>query len=129
MKENQKWFLIENETEYDLATKRYEEVKRAPKGTLEHREKMLLAHLVSYYEKKTVELPELDPIELIKIRLDEMKMKPAELARLYGNKGNISKILKYERGLSIAMIRTFSEALRIPPEYLIKEYALKSEQE
>ncbi|SHN45488.1 type II toxin-antitoxin system HigA family antitoxin [Chitinophaga sp. CF418] len=129
MSDNQKWYLLINGAEYDQAAKRYEEVKRAPKGTLEHREKLLLAHLISYYENKTISLPELDPIELIKIRMDEMGMKPADLAKLYGNKGNISKVLNYHRSLSIDMIRLFSEKLRIPAELLIKDYPLKSETE
>ncbi len=45
------WFLIESEQEYNKATARYEEVKCAPKGSEEHKEKLLLVHLISEYEK------------------------------------------------------------------------------
>jgi HTH-type transcriptional regulator/antitoxin HigA len=65
------WFLIQSEQDYNIAIDRYEEVKRTPKGTLEHKEKMLLAHLISQYEKATSTLPEVDPIELIKIRMED----------------------------------------------------------
>lgn len=127
MKENQTWFLIQNEAEYDRAAERYEQVKRAPKGTPEHREKLLLAHLISYYEGQTIDLPELDPIEWIKIRMEEMGLKATDLAKLYGSRGTISSVLNYRRSLSIEMIRLFSKELRIPAEYLITDYPLKPE--
>jgi len=128
MSNNQNWFLIENDAEYDLAAKRYEEVKRAPRGTPDHREKLLLAHLISHYEKKTISLPQLDPIEIIKIRMKELNMKPVDLVKIYGHKGNISKVLNYQRSLSLEMIRLFSEKLGIPAEHLIRDYPLKSDE-
>ena len=124
--DNQIWFLIENEADFDRAAVRYQEVKRAPKGTIEHKEKLLLAHLISIYEEKNVTLPDVDPIEMIKIRMEDLDLKASDLASLYGDKGTISKVLNYERALSITMIRQFSKFLSIPAEYLIKEYPLKS---
>lgn len=120
------WFLLENEQEYDLATSRYEEVKYAPKDSPEHREKMLLVHLISEYENKQWDLPAVDPIETIRIRMEEFGLKPADLARKYGDKGNLSKVLNYERALSLKMIRQFSATLHIPTNLLIQEYALKA---
>jgi len=119
------WFLLENEQEYDLATSRYEEVKHAPKDSADHKEKMLLVHLISEYENKEWDLPIVDPIETIKIRMEEFGLKPADLAREYGDKGNLSKVLNYERALSLKMIREFSIKLHIPTDMLIQEYALK----
>ncbi len=70
---NQKtnWYLIETEQDYVAAMTRYEEVKCAVKGTVEHKEKLLLAHLIPDFEEKTSELPEVDPVELIKIRMED----------------------------------------------------------
>jgi HTH-type transcriptional regulator / antitoxin HigA len=67
--EIQQWFLIENDSEYQLAVDRYEQVKRASKGTVEHREKRLLAEPISYYESIRRALSEVDPSNLIKINL------------------------------------------------------------
>lgn len=120
------WFLLESEQDYEAATARYEEVKRAPKGSEEHKEKLLLVHLISEYEKKQWDLPEVDPVELIKIRMEDFGYKSADLAKEYGDKGTVSKVLNYKQTLSLTMIRRFSELLRIPAEALIKEYDLKS---
>lgn len=119
------WFLIESEQDYEKVTARYEEIKRAPKGTEEHKEKLLLVHLISEYENAGWDLPEVDPVELIKIRMEDFGYKSADLATAYGDKGTVSKVLNYKQALSLTMIRKFSELLRIPAEALIKEYDLK----
>ena len=61
------WFLIESDTDYNAAIARYEQVKGAPKGSDEHKEKLLLVHLISEYEKLQWDLPDANPVELIKI--------------------------------------------------------------
>ena len=119
------WFLLENLEDFDKATSRYEEIKSAAKGTEEHKEKLLLVHLISEYEKINFrDYPELDPIEFIKIRMEDFGKKPADLAKEYGDKGTVSKVLNYKQALSLTMIRKFSEVLRIPASALIKEYQL-----
>ncbi|GAA4315723.1 transcriptional regulator [Compostibacter hankyongensis] len=118
------WFLIETEREYRKAMQRYEEVKYAKKGTKDHKEKLLLAKLISEYEEKKWEVPEVDPIQLIITRMEEFGYKPVDLARFYGDKGTISKVLRYKQPLSLNMIRIFSKELRIPADELIEEYAL-----
>lgn len=122
---NTNWFLIETEEEYQKAVSRYEELKNASKGSDEHKEKMLIVHLISEYEKSTSELPEVDPIEMIKIRMEDFGFNSADLAREYGDKGTVSKVLNYKQALSLNMIRKFSKMLHIPTEALVKEYQLK----
>lgn len=119
------WFLIQSEQEYNVAVGRYEEVKYSHKDSLEHKEKMLLVQLISQYEKATSDLPEVDPIEMIKIRMQDFGYKPSDLAKDYGDKGTVSKVLNYKQSLSLSMIRKFSELLRIPAQELIREYGLK----
>lgn len=121
----QQWFIIETETEYEAAVARYEQVKGAEKDTAEHKEKMLLAKLISDYESKTSTLPDLDPVEFIKIRMEDFGYKASDLAEIYGDKGTVSKVLNYKQALSLTMVRKFSKLLRIPPAMLIKEYELR----
>jgi HTH-type transcriptional regulator/antitoxin HigA len=118
-------FLIETEEEYNAATARYEEVKYSAQESDEHKEKMLLVYLIAEYENSIWDLPEADPIEMIKIRMDEFNYKPSDLAAVYGDKGTISKVLNYKQALSLTMIRKFSQLLRLPVDALIKEYQLK----
>jgi HTH-type transcriptional regulator/antitoxin HigA len=118
------WFLIETKAEYQKAVDRYEEIKEAKKGSEEHREKMLLVLLISQYEQKQWSLPEVDPIEMIKIRMEDFGYTAADLAKEYGDKGTVSKVLNYKQALSLTMIRKFSKLLRIPADSLTKEYKL-----
>jgi HTH-type transcriptional regulator/antitoxin HigA len=119
------WFFLENEADYEKASARFQEIKYTQKGSMDHKEKMLLAFLIDDYGKRNSTLPELDPIEFIKIRMDDFGYKPADLARVYGDKGTVSKVLNYKQALSLTMIRKFSEILRIPVDALTKEYELK----
>jgi HTH-type transcriptional regulator/antitoxin HigA len=120
------WFLIETKEEYEKAATRYEQIREAKKGTEEHREKMLLVMLISQYEEKKWNLPEVDPVEMIKIRMEDFGYTAKDLAREYGDKGTVSKVLNYKQALSLTMIRKFSKLLRIPADALTKEYKLQS---
>ena len=119
------WFLLETEQDYDAALACYEQVRYAEKTTAEHKEKILLAHLISDFEERKSELHEVDPVELIKIRMEDFDYKSVDLAKEYGDKGTISKVLNYKQALSLTMVRKFSKLLHIPADALIAEYELR----
>jgi len=120
------WFLIENKDDYENATSRYEEIHESIRGTDEHKEKLLLAFLINQYEKRLWSVSEVDPIEMIKIRMEDFGYTASDLAKEYGDKGTISKVLNYKQPLSLTMIRLFSKMLRIPADALTKEYKIQS---
>lgn len=120
------WFLIEKKADYEKAAERFEQIHAAKKGTEEHKEKMLLAVLMSQYEEKQWNIPPVDPIEMIKIRMEDFGYTATDLAKEYGDKGTISKVLNYKQPLSLTMIRKFSKLLRIPTDALTREYELHS---
>ena len=121
----QSWYLIENDAAYQKAITRYEKIREAEKDSPEHKEKLLLAFLINKYEEELWEMPDIDPIELIKIRMEEFGFQAADLAKEYGDKGTVSKVLNYKQALSLTMIRKFSKLLRIPLEALAKDYDLR----
>jgi len=125
MIEKAQWFLIETEQEYQKAIKRFEEIEYATTGA-EHKEKLLLVHLIQNYEDSLWDLPEVNPVEMIKIRMEDFGYKAADLAAVYGDKGTVSKVLNYKQPLSLTMIRKFSELLHLPASALLKEYTLHS---
>jgi HTH-type transcriptional regulator/antitoxin HigA len=86
----------------------------------------LLAFLINEYEEKQWSIPEVDPIEMIKIRMEDFGYTASDLAKQYGDKGTISKVLNYKQPLSLNMIRIFSKMLRIPSDALTKEYKLRA---
>lgn len=120
------WFLIESKADYEKATTRYEEIRETKKETEEHKEKLLLAFLINQYEEKNWDIPEVDPVEMIKIRMEDFGYTAADLAKEYGDKGTVSKVLNYKQALSLTMIRKFSKLLRIPADALTKEYKLRA---
>ncbi|MEO5564096.1 MAG: helix-turn-helix domain-containing protein [Chitinophagaceae bacterium] len=119
------WFILETRKDYEAATKRFEEINDAEKGTSEYKEMLLLAFLINQYEEKQWSIPEVDPIEMIKIRMEDFGYTATDLAKEYGDKGTVSKVLNYKQPLSLTMIRKFSKLLRIPTDALTKEYKLR----
>jgi HTH-type transcriptional regulator/antitoxin HigA len=120
------WLPIETAHEHEEASKRFEEIYDVKKDSHHYKEMLLLSILISEYERKHFSLPPVDPIEMIKIRMEDFGYKPADLAREYGDKGTISKVLNYKQPLSLNMIRIFSKMLRIPTDALTKEYKLNN---
>lgn len=120
------WLPIETEQEYKEASRRIEEIYDVRKDSPYFKEMLLLAILISEYEKKHFSLPEVDPIEIIKIRMEDFGYTASDLAKEYGDKGTVSKVLNYKQPLSLNMIRIFSKMLRIPADALTKEYKLQS---
>ncbi|MBD1420375.1 helix-turn-helix domain-containing protein [Sphingobacterium chuzhouense] len=116
------WYLLEDKKDYEKALNRFEEIKYVKRGTVEHKEKMLLVTLISDYEAKTFPVSDIDPIEMIKIRMKDFGFTPNQL----GNKSSVSKVLNYKRPLTLSMIRHFSKLLKIPTGFLVQEYELKT---
>jgi len=119
------WGIIENNKELKAASERFEKIRTAKKGETDYKEKMLLLLLISQYEEQKSTLPDVDPIEFIKIRMEDFGYKQSTLAQEYGDKGTISKVMNYKQPLTLSMIRKFSKLLRIPADILIKEYSIQ----
>ncbi len=118
------WLPISTEPEYKNAAQRFEEIYDAEKDSPYYKEMLLLSLLINDYEKKHFILPEVDPVEMIKIRMEDFGYTASDLAKEYGDKGTVSKVLNYKQALSLTMIRKFSKLLRIPADALTKEYKL-----
>lgn len=113
--------LIHNEVEYQIALRRIRTLWEAEPGTPEADELEILALIVNQYEEKHYPIEEPDPIEYIKIRMEELGLSQADLVPYMGNKGNVSKVLNGKRSLSLEMIRNLHRGLRFPLEVLIAE--------
>jgi HTH-type transcriptional regulator/antitoxin HigA len=85
----------------------------------------VLVTLVEAYEAKhyPMELP--DPIEAIKIRMDDLEMTRKDLEPLIGSRGRVSEVLNRKRLLTLSMIRKLHEALHIPLEVLAQPYQMQ----
>lgn len=115
---------IRTESDYRLALKRLEEIFDAPIGSEESDEADVLGLLVDEYEKKHYPIDPPDPIEAIKIRMEEMHLKQLDLVNEIGGKSRVSEVLNRKRKLTVDMIRKLTRRLNISPGVLISDYQL-----
>jgi HTH-type transcriptional regulator/antitoxin HigA len=115
---------IKTETDYRNALKRLEDIFDAKPGTNESDELEILGLLVDDYENKHYPIEAPDPIEAIKIRMEEMQLKQRDLVDEIGGKSRVSEILNRKRKLTIDMIRNLATRLNLSVNLLIKEYSL-----
>jgi len=118
--------LIKTEADYQKALKRLEEIFDAKTGTPESDEADILGLLIDEYEKKHYHIDVPDPIEAIKIRMEEMHLRQADLADVIGGANRVSEVLNHKRKLTIEMIRNLTKRLNLSPELLIRDYKLAS---
>ncbi len=115
---------IKTEADYRKALKRLETIFDAPIGTPEGDEADLVGLLIDEYEKKHYPIEAPDPIEAIKIRMEEMHLKQIDLVNEIGGKSRVSEILNRKRKLTVDMIRKLNRRLNLSPELLINDYKL-----
>lgn len=115
---------IKSENDYKLALKRLEEIFDAPVGTSESDEADILGLMVDEYEKKHYPIEAPDPIEAIKIRMEDMHLKQVDLVDVIGGKSRVSEVLNRKRKLTIEMIRNLTKRLNLSPDLLITDYQL-----
>jgi HTH-type transcriptional regulator / antitoxin HigA len=115
---------IKTDKDYKEALARFEILFDAKTGTPEGDEAEILAILIDEYENVhfPIDLP--DPIEAIKIRMEEMQLKQIDLIDAIGGKSRVSEILNRKRKLTVEMIRNLVIRLNLSPSILINDYPL-----
>jgi len=116
--------LIKTESDYQQALKRLEVIFDAAIGSPESDEADVLALMIDGYEKKHYPIEAPDPIEAIKIRMEEMQLKQIDLIDEMGGKSRVSEILNRKRKLTVDMIRKLTIKLNLSPGLLINDYQL-----
>ena len=115
---------IKSDSDYRNELKRLETIFDAPRGTVESDEADVIAILVDDYEKKHFHIDSPDPIEAIKIRMEEMHLKQVDLVNEIGGKSRVSEVLNRKRKLTVEMIRNLSSRLNLSAGLLIGDYQL-----
>jgi len=112
---------IRNEKDYDKALNRVDELMEInpADGTEQADELEVLALLIEKYEDKYWRISEPDPIEAIKIRMEQMNLKQKDLVPYIGNKSKVSELLNRKISLSLNMIINLANGLKLPLEVLI----------
>lgn len=84
-----------------------------------------MALLIEEYEEKIYAIESPDPINAIRIRMEELELKQKDLVGIIGSKGIVSEVLNRKRRLTVKMIRNLSEKLKIAAQILVQDYELK----
>jgi HTH-type transcriptional regulator/antitoxin HigA len=111
---------IRREMDYDAALRRIEALWGAAEGTPEGDELNILVTLAEAYEREhfPVDLP--DPIEAIKFRLEQEGKDYRALIGVIGQRTRVYEVMRKARPLSLKMIRSLHQKLRIPAQVLIQ---------
>ena len=116
--------LIKTAEDYQKALKKLEKIFDAKTGTIESDVADILGLMIDEYEKKNYHIDAPDPIEAIKIRMEEMQLKQVDLADVIGGKNRVSEVLNRKRKLTVEMIRNLTIRLNLSPGLLIQDYKL-----
>lgn len=79
----------------------------------------LVSILVENYEAKHYPIEPPDPLEAIKIRMEEQGLKRKDMIDYFGSASRVSEVLNRKRPLTLEMIRKIHKGLGISAETLI----------
>jgi len=117
---------IKTEKDYDKAMERLELIFDASPNSKEGDEAEILSLLIENFENKYYPIESPDPIEAIKIRMEEMNLKQKDLVGVIGGKSRVSEILNKKKKLTVEMIRELERVLHISASVLVNNYQLKN---
>ncbi len=110
------WKVLKTEEEYNKASLRLMEIFHTEPNTKEFDELDLLTVLVKDYDDRHYSIPEMDALEVIKIKMQEMGMKNKDLEPIIGSKGHVSAILSGKREITLKMAIKLKNYFGIPAE-------------
>jgi HTH-type transcriptional regulator/antitoxin HigA len=114
--------LIYNEEEYNEALKHVDMLMELDPeiGTTQSDELEIWVMLIEKYEEEHWAIVPPDPIDAIKVRMEEMHLKQKDLIPYIGNKSKVSEVLNRKIGLSLNMIYNLAKGLHLPLEVLLQ---------
>ena len=118
---------IKTEKDYENALERLEQVFDAVPSSKEGDEAEILSLLIENYENKHFQIDAPDPIEAIKIRMEEMNLKQKDLVGVIGGKSRVSEVLNKKKKLTVDMIRELERILHISASVLVTNYRLSNQ--
>lgn len=115
---------IKTDKDYRNALERLDVIFDAPIDTKEGDEAEILSLLLENYENEHYRIEAPDPIEAIKIRMEELNMRQKDLVGIIGGKSRVSEILNRKKRLTVDMIRDLERILQISASVLVNNYQL-----
>ncbi len=88
-------------------------------NTLQREKLQVALLLIKQYEDANYPIPLPDPIDAIKIKMDELGLKNKDLVGKVGSKGYVSSLLNKRKPLTLELAKLFHQELNIPAEVLL----------
>jgi len=115
--------IIQNDEEFDRLAAELEaldaiEKKRRLRGE-EYELQLLLAHLCTEYEDRTVVPPSSTPLDVLKFLMEQNELRPVDLVEVFGSRAVASQVLNGKREISKAHARLLADRFRLSIEAFI----------
>jgi HTH-type transcriptional regulator/antitoxin HigA len=112
---------IRNDDDLKAVFRRLESIFQAEEQTQEADERDVLVTLVEAYEDKHYDFGPADPVEAIKFRMEQQGLTARDLEPFIGPSGRVSEVLNRKRRLSLRMVKSLHDGLKIPYESLLAD--------
>lgn len=116
----QKWNILKTENDYNRAVERLDEIFEVAPGDQFFEEAELLGLLINEYEDVHYPISSPDPLEAVKLKMDELGLKSKDLQPYIGSKSYVSAILSGKRDITIRIASVLHQKLGIPAEVFLK---------
>ena len=115
--------VLHTEADYEAALAEYERYFDAEPdaGSAKADRFELLGLVIAKYEAERVPMPAAEPLDILRLAMEQQGRSQADLAALLGSRSRASEILSARRDLTLAQIRTLAKAWRIPASLLVGE--------
>lgn len=110
---------IKNDNDYEVALERLEIIFDSLPNTSEGDELEVLVLLIKEYEDRVHPVLPPDPIEVLKLTMQENGLKSKDLIPLIGSKSYVSQILNKKKPLTAEIMRMLHKTLGIPSDILL----------
>ncbi|WP_304064338.1 helix-turn-helix domain-containing protein [Pedobacter glucosidilyticus] len=108
------WTILKTESDYNKALERLDIIFDAEPSSPDFAEAELLGLLISNYEDKHYPIASPNPIEAIKLKMEELGLKNKDLQPYIGSKSYVSSILSGKREITLRIANILHHKLGIP---------------
>ncbi len=114
------WNILKTEEDYSCAIERLDEIFDVAPDDPFFEEGELLGLLINEYEDVHFPISSPDPLEAVKLKMDELGLKSKDLQPYIGSKSYVSAILSGKREITLRIASVLHQKLGIPAEVFLR---------
>ena len=111
---------IRSERDYDATLKEVDDLMDAAPGTPRGERLDVLVTLIEAYEARHWSIEAPDPLEAIRVRMEQRNLRRSDLEPMIGSRARVSEVLSGKRALTLPMIRRLAAGLDLRADVLIQ---------